>query len=72
MVAIIPPPEGMSVAEYDARVLQTADSYPAMLRPYDAVDGPNSNTFVDDTIEMSGGVMPDIPNATGKNYGEIQ
>jgi hypothetical protein len=63
-------PEGMTEEEFDNKVLETADSYPVDGRQYNAIDGPNSNTYVDDVIEGSGGKMPDVPHATQQNWGE--
>ena len=68
--AVIEVPEGMTEEEYDAKVLDAADNYPVKDRPYDAIPGPNSNTYVDDVIESTGGVIPDIPSATSQNWEE--
>ncbi|MDR1106217.1 MAG: RHS repeat-associated core domain-containing protein [Treponema sp.] len=68
--AEIKAPDGMTQEEFDNIVLENAWNYPAHDRPYNATRGPNSNTYVDDVIESSGGKMPDIPNATQQNWGE--
>jgi RHS repeat-associated protein len=70
MEAEIKTPEGMSEEEFDQKVIENADNYPINNRPYNATRGPNSNTYVDDVIEKSGGIMPDIKNATQQNWGE--
>jgi RHS repeat-associated protein len=67
---VIDIPEGMTEEEFDQKTLEEADNYPVDKKPYDANEGPNSNTFVDDVVEGAGGTMPDIPGATQQNYGE--
>jgi hypothetical protein len=57
-------PDGMTEEQFDNKVLESADSYPVDSRPYNALDVPNSNTYVDDVIESSGGKVPDVPHAT--------
>lgn len=39
---------------------------------YNALFGPNSNTFIDDIIEETGKTLPDIPNAPQQNWGEYE
>jgi hypothetical protein len=68
--AEIKTPEGMTEEEFDKKVIENADNYPKDNRPYNATRGPNSNTYVDDVIEKSGGKIPDIKNATQQNWGE--
>jgi hypothetical protein len=68
--AKIQTPEGLSEEAFDNIVLENADNYSTKERPYNAKWGPNSNTFVDDVIEKSGGEIPDIPKATQQNWGE--
>jgi len=70
MEAKIEVPDGMTEEEFDNRVLENARSYPVNERPYNATRGPNSNTYVDDVIEKSGGKIPDIKKATQQNWGE--
>lgn len=68
--ATIDIPEGLTEEEFDQQTLVEADRYPVDETQYDANEGPNSNTYVDDVVEKAGGVMPDIPGATQQNYGE--
>jgi hypothetical protein len=60
----------MTEEEFDQKTLEEADNYPVDKKPYDANEGPNSNTFVDDVVESAGGTIPDIPGATQQNHGE--
>jgi hypothetical protein len=48
-------PDGMTEEQFDNKVLETADSYPVDSRLYNALDGPNSNTYGDDVIEIAEG-----------------
>ena len=66
--AKIETPKGMTEEEFDANVLRHADNYPVKERPYYAIAGYNSNTYVDDVIEGAGGVMPKIKNAWGQKW----
>jgi RHS repeat-associated protein len=68
--ATIQPPAGLTQEAFDQSVLAAAGNYPVADRPYNATRGPNSNTYVDDVIESTGAVMPDIKNATQQNWGE--
>jgi RHS repeat-associated protein len=63
-------PDNMTEEEFDNLVLENANNYPVEERPYNAARGPNSNTYVDDVIEKSGGKIPDIKGATQQNWGE--
>ena len=69
---MVKPPKGMSEAEYDNTVLNAADSYPVEERPYDADDGPNSNTFVNDVIEGGGVELPQFDEATQQKWSDEQ
>jgi len=68
--ATISPPSGMTTEQHDKAVIDAADKYPVDKKTYDADQGPNSNTYVDDVIESTGATMPDVPGATQQNYGE--
>ena len=68
--ATIEPPEDMTQEEFDQLVLDLADDYPLDARKYNATRGPNSNTYVDDVIESTGALIPDIGKATQQNWGE--
>ena len=72
MEMVVSPPSGMSEAEYDEAVLNAADNYPVEERPYDADDGPNSNTFVNDVIEGTGVKLPQFNNATQQKWSDEQ
>ncbi len=65
-------PEGMTEKEYDQSVLDASDNYPELDDAYNAFQGPNSNTAVDDIIESTGGIIPDISGARQQNHGEKQ
>jgi RHS repeat-associated protein len=69
--ATIAPPDGMSEEQFDQMVLDAAESLDLIQYKYD-VTGPNSNTMVDNVIESTGATMPDIPGATGQNFGETK
>lgn len=66
----IKPPEGITEVEFDQMVLKAADNYPINDRIYDANQGPNCNTYVDDVVESTGAIMPDIKGAWKQNWGE--
>ena len=53
-------PEGIPEEAYDAMVLEAFDDYEHVDDMYHALDGPNSNTAVDDMIESTGGSIPTI------------
>lgn len=72
MEMLVSPPSGMSEEEYDKVVLDAADKYPVEDRPYDADDGPNSNTYVDDVIESTGVKLPQFNNATQQKWSDEQ
>ncbi len=65
---VVQPPDGMSEAEYDYMVLKAADDYNVKNRPYDADEGPNSNTYVDDVIESTGVELPQFEGATQQKW----
>ncbi len=67
---VVQPPSGMSEAEYDNAVLKSADSYDVQARPYDADDGPNSNTYVNDVIESTGVKLPQFDKATQQKWSD--
>lgn len=69
---VVEPPSGMSEAEYDEAVLKAADSYDVKARPYDADDGPNSNTYVNDVIESTGVKLPQFDKATQQKWSDEQ
>jgi uncharacterized protein RhaS with RHS repeats len=69
---VVQPPSGMSEAEYDDAVLKAADSYDVEGRPYDADDGPNSNTYVNDVIESTGVTLPQFDKATQQKWSDEQ
>lgn len=51
-------------------VLEAFDDYERVDDMSHALDGPNSNTAVDDVIESTGGSIPTIEGATQQNWGE--
>ena len=63
-------PEGIPEEAYDAMVLEAFDDYERVDDMYHALDGPNSNTAVDDVIESTVGSIPTIEGATQQNWGE--
>jgi len=69
--ARITPPDGseMSQDELDQAMLEATEDVSEKSDNYDARGeiGPNSNTIVDNKVESTGAVMPDINGATGQN-----
>lgn len=67
---VVHPPVGMSEAEYDEAFLNAADNYDLENRPYDANEGPNSNTYVNDVIESTGVQLPQFNQATQQKWSD--
>ena len=71
-------PKGMTEQEFDQRVIQEAERFDPTLpeNQYPIFGGvldrnkPNSNTFVDNVIENSGGEIRDFDRAVNQNVGE--
>lgn len=63
----VKPPLGQSQDQFDQGVQGIGDSY-RLPAPYDAVNGPNSNTAAHDIIEQAGGTPPNIPFAPNYNW----
>jgi hypothetical protein len=63
----IPPPPSMTSSQFDGAVTGAGDSYDSG-QPYDAKNGPNSNTATNSIIQNAGGTMPDIPGAWQQHY----
>lgn len=70
LVSDPPLPDGMTQERFDAIVMANALGQIGVEPGYDGWDGPNSNTFVDNVIERSGSIIPDVPGAQAQNYGE--
>jgi uncharacterized protein RhaS with RHS repeats len=69
---VVKPPDGTSEKDYDDAVLKAADKYDVAARPYDADDGPNSNTYVNDVIEGTGVKLPPFDSATAQKWSDDQ
>jgi len=67
--ATIEPPDGVSSDEFDQIVLDATENHRLGNYDYNVINGPNSNTVVDNVIESTGAKMPDIPDAQAQNYG---
>ena len=63
-------PKGMTEKEFEELLRKNSENYPTDERPYNAWNGPNSNTFIDDLLEKSGAQLPDIEGARAQNWGE--
>lgn len=67
-VYVSSPPAGMSQADYDAAVMQQAQSY--QTPNYRFFDGPNSNSAAAYPIIMTGGSLPAVtPGLYGRGFG---
>ena len=74
---VIQVPSGMTEQEFDQRVIQEAERFDPTLpeNRYPILGGvlngrPNSNTFIDNIIENSGGKIKDFDKAVNQNSGE--
>lgn len=67
--ATIKPPEDMTEDKFDQLMLDAAENHDLGQYDYN-VQGPNSNTVVDNVVESTGAEMPDVSGATAQNHGE--
>jgi RHS repeat-associated protein len=63
----IPPPTGMTSAQFDAAVRAAGNSYNSG-QDYDAKNGPNSNTAANSIIHSAGGTLPNVSGAWQQYY----
>jgi RHS repeat-associated protein len=63
----VAPPAAMTQSQWDDAVRNAGDNYNSG-EPYDAVNGPNSNTAAHDIISNAGGTPPWIMRAPNYNY----
>jgi uncharacterized protein RhaS with RHS repeats len=72
MEMVVSPPKGKTEDAFDKEVLRAADNYDTKHRPYDADEGPNSNTYVNDVIESHGVKLPQFDKATQQKWSDEQ
>lgn len=65
-------PEDIEAKKFIETIFNAINYYPIarLIRGYNALYGPNSNTFVDDVLEAGGVSLPNINKAVQQNWGE--